>query len=404
MTGSVAFWYEPANGSTKKPPEVELHFNLWRDLIVRGSNYLDVGFLFKAIAVDDIDTRDDVSKTTDSFFLFFPGVFRLDQLSDLSLLMEHGSTLNAVFNDVVTITERHELYFKTEINAKPHLTFHKVNVATDIDIQTIETDDGRLGTIFAFKQTFCGRIGTGDDHYFRLRFVLDGRTRDLFTSDTQPSDWFVVSSFVRTELTEFRLNERRSFPSAIAERTRNFFDVVTVHYFLMRDLRFELADAHTNFRKMRRLEANLWRHYLRGTPPGQDPGWRVRRALARGAAKDTIIYHWRVGNNSEPVSDFIALARFRVPTQNLIVYAIIIGFLGGMGNAFYSIALGILSNFGLSPAATDQPTIYTNLKATTVLLVIALTVPLLLRKLVQLWTWLTDAVAELYTKFKMGRR
>jgi len=107
MTGSVAFWYEPMGSSAKKAPKVELHFNLWRDLIVRGSNYLDVGFLFKSVANDDL--REDASKSTDSFFLFFPGNFRLEQLSDLSLLMEHGSTLNAVFNDVVAITERHEL-------------------------------------------------------------------------------------------------------------------------------------------------------------------------------------------------------------------------------------------------------------------------------------------------------
>ena len=307
MTGSVAFWYEPMGSSAKKAPKVELHFNLWRDLIVRGSNYLDVGFLFKSVANDDL--REDASKSTDSFFLFFPGNFRLEQLSDLSLLMEHGSTLNAVFNDVVAITERHEHWFKTEINGKSHLTFHRVNVASDIEIQIIEAENNLLGAIFVFKRSFCDRLTGDGDHYFRLRFVLDGRTRDLFSSDTQPSDWFAVSSFVRTELTEFRLNERRSFPSAIADRTRHFFDLVTVHYFLMRALRFELSDAHTNFHKMRRLEADLWRHYLRGTPPGQEPSWRVRRALARGAARDTLIYHWRVTNDEKFVPDFIALAR-----------------------------------------------------------------------------------------------
>ncbi len=28
MKGSVAFWYEPINGSTPAAPKVELHFNL----------------------------------------------------------------------------------------------------------------------------------------------------------------------------------------------------------------------------------------------------------------------------------------------------------------------------------------------------------------------------------------
>jgi hypothetical protein len=107
-----------------------------------------------------------------------------------------------------------------------------------------------------------------------------------------------------------------------------------------------------------------------------------------------------VSNDREFVSDFIALARFRVPTQNLLVYAVIIGFLGGMGNAFYSIVLRALSDLGWAPAAPDQPLFYTNFKAIMVLLVIALTVPVLLQKVGNLWTWLGDGVAELYAKFR----
>jgi hypothetical protein len=279
MTGSVAFWYEPINSSAKRAPKAEIHFNLWRDLVVRGSNYLDVGVLFKSTTVDA--DRDDISRSVDSFFLFFPADLRLEQVSDLSPLMEHGGTLNAVFNDVVSITERHQHYFRTSINGTPHLTFYKLDVADDIQLQTIETEHDQLGTIFIFKRSLCERISGNGDHYFRLRFVLNGRSRDLFTSDSQPSDWFVLSSFVRTELTEFRLNERRSFPGAVNDRARHFFDIVTVHYFLMRNLRFELSDAHTNFHKMRRLEPNLWKHYLEGN--ATRPRTKLARAPNTGA-------------------------------------------------------------------------------------------------------------------------
>jgi hypothetical protein len=55
-----------------------------------------------------------------------------------------------------------------------------------------------------------------------------------------------------------------------------------------------------------------------------------------------IIYHWRArrdpSKNEPPIDDFIAFAKFRVPVPNLLIYAIVIGCLGGAGNALYGIA------------------------------------------------------------------
>lgn len=405
MKGSVAIWYEPLDESETSPPEVELHFNLWRDLVVRGSNYLDVGILFKA-PTDGKGVSTTLANTAESFCLFLPAPLSKTQVVDLSRLMEHGSTLNAVFNDVVTVTHRHDLSFDTAIGKKPHLTFHKLDLDHDIEIQPIETALGELGTLFIFRRSFCARCSDKQrDQYLRLRFVLNGLARDLFTSDSRPSDWFLVSSFARTELTEFRLNERRSFPVAIAERARAFFRIQTVHYFLMRDLKFELVSAHTDFRKLRRLEEDLWRHYLLGTPPGLDPGWPVRRAMARGSAKRMIIYHWRVqGEDDKPIDDFVALASFRVPIPNLVIYAVVIGFLGGVGNAFYGVSLTILQTLGLSQSAEGQSPILTNLAAAVLLLLLALIAPHLL---IWAWgriVWSWDGLLELHSKFRNWRR
>jgi hypothetical protein len=48
MRGSLALWYERPEGrpACVKLP-IELHFNLWRDLTVSGTNVFDMGILFK---------------------------------------------------------------------------------------------------------------------------------------------------------------------------------------------------------------------------------------------------------------------------------------------------------------------------------------------------------------------
>jgi hypothetical protein len=48
MRGSLALWYERPEGRTAAIKlQIELHFNLWRDLAVSGNNFFDMGILFK---------------------------------------------------------------------------------------------------------------------------------------------------------------------------------------------------------------------------------------------------------------------------------------------------------------------------------------------------------------------
>jgi hypothetical protein len=258
--------------------------------------------------------------------------------------MEHGKTLNAVFNDVVTITRYNERSFQTMIEGRPHPTFHNIDLTEDVEFQKIEVEPARLGTLVTFKRSLSQQFEASGDHYIRIRFELDERTHDLFSSEQSPSEGFLNSSFNRTELTEFRLNERRSFPDEIRQRIsserNDYFKLVTVHYFLMRDRQFELVEAHTHFRKMRLLEDDLWRHYLVGTPPGA--GSVGREKAIRRVRNKILIYQWRVDADSTPsIKDFIAFANFRSPIPNLLIYAIVIVVLGGLGAAIDAILANI---------------------------------------------------------------
>jgi hypothetical protein len=213
-----------------KPPAVELHFNLWRNSFLSGPNYFDVGIRFKRS-----ENQTDLANSVEAFHLFVPGIFRPDEIEDLSPLMEHGRTLTAVFSEVVNISETHDKFFKTNVDEKPHLIFHMLSPSDDLSIKHVEASTRAIGTIFTFNRNFCSRVRDGAiDHYIRFRILISGQNREMFTTDTTPSDWFILSTFYRNELTEFRLNERRSFPDSIVSTPMKFFEISSIHYFLMR--------------------------------------------------------------------------------------------------------------------------------------------------------------------------
>ena len=188
MRSSLALWYEFTKAGLNYEVPVELHFNLWRD-IDTGANFFDVGILIKPpklkppklkppkpIAQEVTQT---ISTLLERIFLFIPEQLGARQFVDLSRILLHGQTLNAVFNDVVTVTEFADSYFKTAINREPHVTFYHVDAAVDVEFQPVEMQHGHAGTLVIFRRSLCARFVDNGNHYIRFRFQLDPRTRDL---------------------------------------------------------------------------------------------------------------------------------------------------------------------------------------------------------------------------------
>jgi hypothetical protein len=330
MRGSLAIWYERRhkNDAPVEAPILELHVNLWRDL-ASSVNFFDVGLLLSKVS--------DLGRV----FLFIPGPIGLAQISDLSHLLLQGNTLNAVFNDVIEVQDREEENFTTVKDESPFLRIHHLDTDSDLSTEPVEISSDLLGTILNFRKRLCGRLSQhgNERHYIRFRITLDQRTKELFSSEIDPQDWWLLSSFTRTELTEFRLNELRSLPRQVAARAeKSPFSIERLHYFLVRDFHHELVMQHADFRKVRRLEADLWRHYLRGRLPGDESGPDV---LPSDAGDRMVIYHWREdakfdeqGYISAPIEDFVAFASFRSSTSNIILfYAVAIALVGGLGAA-----------------------------------------------------------------------
>lgn len=262
MNGTLAIWYEPElSGNASRPnevepqrPNLEIHFNLWRDNPSK-TNFLDIGL------------RLSNTELLRRIYLYFPIELQLDQIQDLSDVMAYGQTLDAVFNMVVEVGSKTDLGYETTSNGKPFVTVHKVKLADDLTLTPVEDGLKGPGSTITFTEAFCKRLrasGTGPQ-YVRLRLHLTGKSRSLFTQEIVGQEKVFVSSSQRLELTELRLNEQRSFPPSIAKRASvNAFEIIRVHYFLIRELGHALVTQHAPLRKVRRLEAKLWASYLRG--------------------------------------------------------------------------------------------------------------------------------------------
>lgn len=333
MNGTLALWFEPHHPeAAASPPRLNLHVNVWKD-ISDSHNFLDLGFQFSDAA--------DLGR----FYLFFPVLFAVERVSDLSRIMKYSKTLSAVFNDVVEVAETADRFFKTEIDDRPHLTIHHIDDG-DLAIEPVQMEDGSRGCTLQFTDALCRRLRDrpDEDHYLRVRFVLDGERSTLFSTEVRAGDWRFASASNVLELNEFRLNERRSFPRQITRASRDkFLNIRSIHYFLVRDVERQIVLQFPEARKVRQLEAALWGPYL-DHRPGVKNG-RVAKALPR-----LMIYHWRelapkpseaaprrwfskAEHVDEPgLEDFITFASFRRAKPNHLVYAVAIVILGGLGS------------------------------------------------------------------------
>lgn len=330
MEGTLALWFDPLDIGAAAP-RLELHVNLWRDLSA-DFNFIHVGF-----RLTDLENLRRIH-------LFFPVPVRLASLSDLADTLRYGDTLKAVFNDLVVAGTGDARSYVTELDDKPHLTVHRLDLARDLSFEVVATPPFD-GTILTFGEELCGRLRAagGGGQYLRLRIHLDGRSRDLFSRDIASGDWRLATATGITEITEFRFNERRSYPEAVARRARDgAFDIERVHYFLIRDIEHQLTNQHRQLRNVRKLEGALWTPYLQGEPTSSG-AWRAPAKVVERLA----IYHWSAeAKRSEGegpiiyVKAFTAFASFRAARSHLGIYAVAIVLLGAMGSLVASYLAG----------------------------------------------------------------
>ena len=335
MNGTLALWYqsktqgppqsEPSRRSNDAP-SVQLHVNLWRD-IDKDFNFLDVGFLLEEVA--DMDRLN----------LYIPGMIDTGSIHDLSNALKDADTLNAVFNQVAVIQHDADEHFIVATDSDRQRVIHHIEPSRDLAISPVTVPGRGRGTIVALNTALCDRIRNAahsqHEHYVRLRIFLRGEARSLFTAEeSAPGVGLSLTQDV-LETTEFRLNERRSYPPPILQSSmRGQVRLKSVYYFLIRSKNHQLGSQHQNFRKVRNLEPDIWTSYIR---VGQPASRRWRR---KPRADGMIIYQWRaIEKDGKSLDDFIAYASFRRAQAKILAYLVAILAIGGVGSA--------LLNFGI---------------------------------------------------------
>ncbi|MBR2681400.1 MAG: hypothetical protein IKE23_11750 [Exiguobacterium sp.] len=351
MRGSFAVWCitDEVEVDDQKPT-VELHFNIWCGLPNGNSDVLDIGFLFK-------ETR-----TVQRILLYIPGKVILSQIQDLSKILKDPITLSAVFNDTLEVANPKGESFEAIRNKKIAFRVMHVDVRNPLEltIEELSEANDQNGTIIAIEQDIIKRMASIGDHYIRLRLQLSDGLKDMLVSQIEPSDTAFASSFYKLQMIEFRLNERRNFSPELRSRLQvgQPPNISAVHYFLIRDLSVEMVQAHSTFRKMRRLEPDLWISYLSG--------------LGSPKPEDMIIYHWReIADVGKTVEDFIALTSFRQPGARLSIYVLGIVLLGSLGSATQAMLTALALSLGFNGTWSVQLTIMALLGAAVAMLYLA---------------------------------
>ena len=317
MRGSLAVWCDKATGHDNVA--VDLHFNMWGDLPRKGRfwqrrpDVLDIGIKFKP----PFPTK---------LYFYFPGKITRDLVSDLSGVLRSRKTLAAVFNDTMEIEDEGGPIFRTINSRKSDLWISRLD-PRDLECEHIEAGEG---TVIAIAQKTLQEFTADKENYVRFRVRLEKQLRWLFFDEGDPVDNMFISSFVRTRIVEFRLNEKRNLSEQLLQKYPNcadFLQIDTLHYLLVRHMRVELSRSHATYRKMRRLEPELWGDYL--------------REFGEPNMENMVIYHWREPDaercesddeTSKGVEDFVALCAFRELRNNLY-YVPVIVLLGAVGNA-----------------------------------------------------------------------
>jgi hypothetical protein len=332
MRGSIAIWHDTfANDAEGYAPRVEVHINIWRNTDRGKRGYFD---LF------DIGFRFEELRSLRTLSISLPFVIQKEEhVSDLFEAMHDAPTLSAIFNETLAAGGMQDggRTFAASHTETGRVQFYVASCPTEERQLSIIGNGNDSGSVITLSDEFFERLRKRvGDHYFRLRIKVPIGMKNGFVSANGPKDSAFLSTISTNEIVEFRLNERRNFSTAIRERLQasdcGLIDISAVHYFLIRDMSVEMTQSHAGFRKMRRLEPEMWERYLQNCP-GFHP-------------EKMIIYHWSsfAPSAAATVESFTALATFRAYyTGSLWLYGLVIVVLGAMGSALQGFIVGGLA-------------------------------------------------------------
>ncbi|KSC59640.1 hypothetical protein AO887_09010 [Pseudomonas aeruginosa] len=234
------------------------------------------------------------------------------------------------------ITFRHEkdskLRFHSQIELGPY--------GEGVTLSQLTT--GASGTTLSFPIKLFKRENEAflDDlpHYFRFRIKMSAEDKSIISQTHKSKDSWLLSHFDSTEIVDFRVNEIRNLPAQIRSKLEYDSYIASVHFFLIRETNSEHKLSHTEFKRCRVLEKDLWENYLK------EDGGQIE------LPDQMLIYHWREqakrsqeGELVEHLENFSAFAKFSktvVSNFTIIIFILFIILTGALS--------GVIGNYAFT--------------------------------------------------------
>ena len=151
--------------------------------------------------------------------------------------------------------------------------------------------------------------------YYRIR--INSNKLEEFYARYKPESPWLESHATKTELIDFRVNEKRNLDRTLLEDMRNSGEVhfKRVDYFVMREFKYDYVSSHKEMIRSRRLEEDLWDSYV-----GDDC-----------ECGKTIAYHW----SWDEIPGFNAFVKYRFLTSDIktkvrfCLFLLAVGLIGG---------------------------------------------------------------------------
>lgn len=301
-------------------------------------DFLDIGLMVPLVA------------GLDSVSIYLPFNIKLNDIDDISPLLNDKAIAGAIFNENLTS--------KGDVNGKDHqftllqnekefcalksfAINNKENVISDaerIECNEIETKEGSILKIK--KKAFEGFNYSSSESekllYFRLRVPLQGENKQAFVRDIDPEDKLLNSSYEKTEFIDFRINEFRLLPSLVQDQIEeelgvSHLQMQRIDFLLAVNLVADITGARKEFHKSRFLEPLLWENYFKGK----------HSYVSELIKKGILVYHWKkIRTDGQPFNDFVAFVKLKVRVSSMSIiarctfFAFLVGLLGSLTGSF----------------------------------------------------------------------
>lgn len=306
----------------------ELHVNFWD--LDNGLIDLDIGFLIKRLSTKR-------SGYENSLIIHIPGVYDRAKFSDLGGMFSDIDIASSIFNENIEVKQ---------YNGKATLITRIKKNNEKIAVLPLDIHDNNFVDIKADQETSSTKVQINFDkeiaklikqdinyNYIYTRFRINNIKKINFIDDFSPYDKNILSSYVRTKIFDFRVNESRWIPQRL--QSFNGLDIIypkVTHCFLTISRQYELGNHSNNFKITRSLiEEPIWQRYL-----------STGNNSHKKDIDNSLGYHWKASISESGIKFFGRFSKIHSSISRVYIFITIMILIGILSSYLTSVIKEIL--------------------------------------------------------------